>query len=85
MVRRKEIEAEFEFYQDQILKQLQKYHDPKEFENRSKFLTAIANALAAMALYYSSKKVETYSRILAILTVILIMLTAALIWKTWVP
>ncbi len=84
MVKRKEIETEFEFYQEKILKLLQNYHDDKEFDNRSIFLTSIANALAAMALYYSSKKVETYSRILAVLTVILIMLTAALIWQTFV-
>jgi len=59
MTNPKEIEAEFAFYQDKFLNRLKVYHDDEDFNLSWTFATAIAEALGAMALYHSSKRLET--------------------------
>jgi len=47
--------------------------------------TGLAEAVTAMGMYASSKKIERYSKLLAVLTVVLILLTGVLIYRTFLP
>jgi len=45
----------------------------------------LAEAVTAIGMYESSRKIERYSKWLAVLTLVLIVLTAILLWRTFMP
>jgi hypothetical protein len=64
---------------------LKQYLDSPGLQKIAPPPAGIAEAITVIGMYESSKKIECYSQWLAGLTVILIVLTVTLIWRTFLP
>ncbi len=80
MVTTKELNEAVEKHLDMFVKALKNIHHPEE---NIGVVAQVADVTTAVALYRSSKNLERLSFALIGLTAVLALLTAVLVWRTW--
>jgi hypothetical protein len=85
MIDWKQVEEQFERYAPQFLRYLANKRDEEISvlgENTTCY-AEVAEPLAALALYKSSERLEQLNKVLVVLSFVLAVLTAILIWRTF--